>query len=829
MTGILVTGTNLTGATAVSFGAGITINSFIVDNATQITVNITVSAAAALGLRNVAVTTPLGTGTKNNAFAISDVFVSASIGGATIANVTQGGEFIVRLTITQVTNFTGFDIRVSYDKTVTEVITPFPGNVAGTLWVTPGQIESTIIPLDAAAFIPPGVQGSSRIFGHLSQLTGASSANGAGYLADIHFRVLGTAGQNSNITLSNIYLYDKLANSIPAVLVNGSVQVIEAPIITGISTTKPNGSYTTGETMDIGVTYSENVNVNTAGGIPSLGLNSGGNALYQSGSGTNTLTFHYIVAAGQNSADLDYPNTNSLVLNGATIQDAALNNADNTLPMTGTFSGTHAIIIDTTSPAIASVSTTHANGAFTIGENIDIQVTYSENVIVNTAGGTPSLGLNSGGSALYQSGSGTNILNFRYTVGASQNSADLDYPATNSLALNGGTIRDTASNNANNILPGAGTFAAAHDIVIDTLAPSVTLNSAATNPTNVSTIPVTATFSENVNGFAIGDIIVSNGAAGNFGGGPSTYTFDVTPGVQGIVSLNINAGAAQDAAGNQTSAATQLSRTFDTTVPTVTAVNTLNANGVYGFGGIIDITISYSENVNVNTAGGTPSLALNSGGSAVYHNGSGTNILTFRYLVGLGQSSPDLVYSTVNSLALSGGTIRDAASNNANNTLPPTEGFTAAHDIIINTTLPTVTTVDPNLGAQINTLDVTITGTNFTGTSVDFGTGITVNHFNVNSTTSITANITIDAHAPTGTRNVLVSTTSGSGTLTNGFTVLLRGDANGDGSVGIADVIKAELIMLGAQPTPGADANGDGDVGIADIITIELIMAGVIT
>ncbi|MBL7663759.1 MAG: hypothetical protein JNM93_01405, partial [Bacteriovoracaceae bacterium] len=58
------------------------------------------------------------------------------------------------------------------------------------------------------------------------------------------------------------------------------------------------------------------------------------------------------------------------------------------------------------------------------------------------------LALNSGATVNYFSGTGTNTLTFRYTVASGQASADLDYVATNSLTLNGGTIRDVVLNNA---------------------------------------------------------------------------------------------------------------------------------------------------------------------------------------------------------------------------------------------------------------------------------------------------------------------------------------------------------------------------------------------
>ena len=73
-------------------------------------------------------------------------------------------------------------------------------------------------------------------------------------------------------------------------------------------------------------------------GTPQITLETGGTDAvvnYSSGSGTNTLTFNYTVAAGHTSADLDYVATTSLALNSGTIKDAALNAATLTLPAIG--------------------------------------------------------------------------------------------------------------------------------------------------------------------------------------------------------------------------------------------------------------------------------------------------------------------------------------------------------------------------------------------------------------------------------------------------------------------------------------------------------------
>jgi hypothetical protein len=65
-----IKGTSFTGATAVSFGAGITVNSFTVDSTMQIRASVTVAGNAFVGVRNISVTTPNGTGTLTDGFTV---------------------------------------------------------------------------------------------------------------------------------------------------------------------------------------------------------------------------------------------------------------------------------------------------------------------------------------------------------------------------------------------------------------------------------------------------------------------------------------------------------------------------------------------------------------------------------------------------------------------------------------------------------------------------------------------------------------------------------------------------------------------------------------
>ena len=118
-----------------------------------------------------------------------------------------------------------------------------------------------------------------------------------------------------------------------------------------------------------------------------------------------------------------------------------------------------------------------------------------------------------------------------------------------------------------------GTATRTGGLVIDLTAPTVAVSTSAPEPTKTSPIPVTVTFSEDVTGFAASDVTVSNGTVGAITAvDGKTYTFSVTPTGQGAVTVSVAAGVAADAAGNASVVSNTLTRTFDSTAPTVTLV-----------------------------------------------------------------------------------------------------------------------------------------------------------------------------------------------------------------------------------------------------------------
>jgi Domain of unknown function (DUF5011)/Bacterial Ig-like domain len=143
----------------------------------------------------------------------------------------------------------------------------------------------------------------------------------------------------------------------------------------------------------------------------------------------------------------------------------------------------------------------------------------------------------------------------------------------NTITLNTLTegVYSTCSLKVTDIAGNQSLFLSLSPFTIDTTAPTVALSSIVPNPTKISPISVTAQFSETVTGFVVWDIVVWNGTAWNFVAvDGDTYTFDITPTADGTVTVNIAGSTSQDIAWNNNTAATQLSRTYDTTPPTVT-------------------------------------------------------------------------------------------------------------------------------------------------------------------------------------------------------------------------------------------------------------------
>ena len=133
--------------------------------------------------------------------------------------------------------------------------------------------------------------------------------------------------------------------------------------------------------------------------------------------------------------------------------------------------------LDTTAPTVTGVSSTLANGSYKAGQVVPVTVDLQRGRDRHRHAAADARAEPEPRRELLER-QRHDTLTFNYTVAAGDTSADLDYAATTSLTLNGGTIRDAATNNATLTLasPGAsGSLGANKNIVIDTTAPTVTI------------------------------------------------------------------------------------------------------------------------------------------------------------------------------------------------------------------------------------------------------------------------------------------------------------------------------------------------------------------
>lgn len=149
------------------------------------------------------------------------------------------------------------------------------------------------------------------------------------------------------------YPMRELSVAVPSIALSFSAP---SAVVTEVTSPIPNGAYTVGQVIDLNVAFSASVTVT---GVPRLELETGTinrYAMYIGGSGTDILTFRYIVQAGDSTSDLDYTNGGALQLVGGSIKDSnTLTEAILTLP---TPASTHSlganknIVIDTARPVI---------------------------------------------------------------------------------------------------------------------------------------------------------------------------------------------------------------------------------------------------------------------------------------------------------------------------------------------------------------------------------------------------------------------------------------------------------------------------------------------
>ncbi|MFH1418057.1 MAG: type I secretion protein, partial [Planctomycetota bacterium] len=270
------------------------------------------------------------------------------------------------------------------------------------------------------------------------------------------------------------------------------------------------------------------------------------------------------------------------------------------------------VSIDTENPTVSSVTYPVGDGTLKAGESVVLTVNFSEAVTVT---GTPTLSLDSGGTASYTGGSGTSALTFIYTVGASQNSADLAVTAFN---LAGATVRDAATNDANTV---GAVVNPTGTLVIDTTAPNAPSLALASDTGSSGSDGITSNNTVNVTGLEAGgtwQYSLNSGGSWNTGTGTSFNMADNTTYAAGVIQVrqtdvagNVsgtgsNAQQWQEDSTNPTNTWTYSNSSKAITVTTspdvtsVTAINSTDGTAAYTITHPTSTSWVLSWNTNIN-------------------------------------------------------------------------------------------------------------------------------------------------------------------------------------------------------------------------------------
>ena len=217
-------------------------------------------------------------------------------------------------------------------------------------------------------------------------------------------------------------------------------------------------------------------------------------------------------------------------------------------------------------------------------DQIAIHVTFSRAVTVT---GNPRIALNIGGVqryATYSTGV-SNFLLFAYVVGPDDLDADGVDIVANSLELRGGSITGVGDGEAA-VLNHPTQLVTDTRRPVDGISPTLRLvgdRSGYEHPDNL--VPVGVQFSEPVTGLTADDFTVTNGVAEDleeeqFGVPGTQYSFQITHGGEGAVTVTLPSGAVHDAAGNGNTASSVLR--IIVADPTVVGITPSSSNKVEG-------------------------------------------------------------------------------------------------------------------------------------------------------------------------------------------------------------------------------------------------------
>ena len=319
-----------------------------------------------------------------------------------------------------------------------------------------------------------------------------------------------------------------IARSTPSIAVNPSSASVARTTNITITASSPAGS-----SLDPNNSYQYYLSTSATGLAGGGWKNYTNGTAFAAGSGLNGTYYLFVKRVKTTNGNISTSGGTSVTISGTTYQRFGPYEFDNTAPGV-------TITANTTSPTNAS--------------SITYTFTFTEDVIGLEKGDITV----SGGTAGTLSGSGKTYTLVVTNAGSGTQTVTLAAGKCTDKVGNGNRASNTVS------------------ITIDRTAPGVTITANKSTYTNASSITYTFTFTENVTGFAKGDISITNGTAGAFSGSGKTYTLVVTNSGSCTQKVSVEKGKCTDSVGNSNTASNTLSIGIDRTAPTCSLATPTN-------------------------------------------------------------------------------------------------------------------------------------------------------------------------------------------------------------------------------------------------------------